>query len=584
MKILKLAKAEVKKIFLRPIIFIVFLALIGTLVVLTLNFKPIPRTETKITAQGLNIQSAYNAFLNETNKNGKTQIEKILIDQRDEILEFLTKIESGSQLQQFKDKIRNAEVSMNFVHNAVVGYKSVPADYTLQEVKDAFATLKSDCESVVVFMDGVLSEQITFYISEKDFEFVKNFFQKIANNIPNNFANPDTQFVDLNNFLKTNFDFNQITPITTNLKVFPVTTESFSEVLTKYSSNILDETNYANTSPALNGLANQIADFVSKKSESTKEEDFITLGTYFSNYKSLATMASIVLKNEFQIAMAGDKTDNELRKYIGFSDYNGYILKQEAKLYSYLIENNSFDYNYLLPFSYNRNSGQTTNAFDFTVYAMQILSLVIAIFSIFIASGTIATEQANGTMKMIAIRPYSRSKIVLSKFLSCLVFATIITTIALITSFTVGFISYGIDQTTVLTIFDATNIVPLNAFLLLLIYFGSTLLNIFFYVAIALFLSVLVRSNTVSVIISMLIYAVSLIASIYLFKFSWFVFLPMAHFDLYKYFGATVNTGEFFSFILPLNASFDLSLSVLVSVILVTLLLSIAIFRKRNIA
>ena len=278
------------------------------------------------------------------------------------------------------------------------------------------------------------------------------------------------------------------------------------------------------------------------------------------------------------------ETDKEIIEYIGFSNYNSYIYKQAFAKNEYLIENGEFDYNYLTPFSFNINSGEKTNCFDFIVFSMQILTPVIIVFLIFVASSTIATELSTGTMKMLAIRPYNRTKIILAKFLSCIALMLVLILMAFAITSVIGLIVYGIGPTSVLTVFNASKVIVLNAFVVLLLYFLSCVINCTFFISLALLFSVLLKSNIVSVILSLLTFVFTIISNSLLYNNTWFNYLPFAHFDLYKYFGATANTGQFFGFSITIGSNFVISIIYICALIFISLVTSVIVFRKRNIA
>lgn len=74
-----------------------------------------------------------------------------------------------------------------------------------------------------------------------------------------------------------------------------------------------------------------------------------------------------------------------------------------------------------------------------------LLSLV-TLFTIIVAAGIIANEFKWGTIKLLLIRPISRTKILLSKYISVLLFALWTLLFVLVLSFIVGAIFFGINS------------------------------------------------------------------------------------------------------------------------------------------
>jgi ABC-2 type transport system permease protein len=71
---------------------------------------------------------------------------------------------------------------------------------------------------------------------------------------------------------------------------------------------------------------------------------------------------------------------------------------------------------------------------------------IISLFTIIVAAGAIANEFKWGTIKLLLIRPISRTKILLSKYVSVLVFAVIMLIFLYVLSFIVGSVLFGIDS------------------------------------------------------------------------------------------------------------------------------------------
>ena len=417
-------------------------------------------------------------------------------------------------------------------------------------------------------------------MSLSDFDTLSKFFEGIAKNIPSVFVNPDVQFPQINNFLSENYNFKQISEITQNLKVFEINQEKYDELIQNFYTEIYPTDNQTK----LGKLFEEIKDFALVNSDSTLPEDFEKFNNLVSNYKSIVVMSSNALKNGWIVQLAGNKSDNELHEFIGFANYNSYIYKQEVAKNEYLLKIGKFDYQFLEPMSFNRNSGEKTNVFDFLVFAMQIVSFVLAIIVIFVASGTVATELSNGTMKMLAIRPYSRNKIILAKFLACIMFMIMMVLMAFVISFAVGFFTYGIGATNVLVVFNSSKVIEMNVFVVTILYLLSCILNLIFYISLSILVSILFKSNVISVIVGLLTYGISIIFNALLYAKNWMVYLPFAHFDLFKYFGSVVNNGDFFGFSLANGGTFTISIIYLLICILLNIFASTFIFRKRNIA
>ncbi len=580
MKIFKLANAELKKIFFRPIMWVVFFVLVGSLVLLSFVFKPQEKNSSSVYLGGLNVQDCYEEFLNDNNANGKTKLDQMLIETKEQLTQKISLSENDYQLNKLKDSIAFAENAMTQLNLTVVKYYKSPKEATTNEVKTCFSNLQQKSNDVLNVLTEI-KNNIAFYISNDNFETINSFFTRISKNIPNSFVNPEKQFSEINNYLSNNFNFSSISNITLNLKSFPVSQDAMEETFYNYYYNILDNT--PNSSAKLNLLFEDIKKYVSENSTKTDQQNLKEINSMFSKYKSVVNMSCKVLNDKYKILSSSNINEKEISNYISFEFFDSYNTKQELTKNTYLISNSLYDYEFLDPFSFNTCSGQTKNAFDFTIFAMQILTIIIAIFAIFIAGSTIAGEYNSGTLKMLAIRPYSRSKIIVSKFLACVLFTFIILVLAFVSAFLVGLISYGTSITQVLVVFNANKVVIMNAYLLMLIYFLSLLINLIFYISLAILLSTLFKSSTLSVLTSFIIYLVGFLTYSLLYTKAWFAFLPFAHLDFYKYFGVTANTG-FLGFNITLGTNVTFSILYLLISTLIFLTASTFIFRKKNIA
>ncbi len=581
MKIFKLANAELKKIFFRPIMWVVFFVLVGSLVLLSFIFKPQEKSNSTIFFGGLNVQDCYDEFLNDNNANGKTKLDQMLIETKEQLTQKISLAENDAQLNKLKDFIAFAENAMTQLNLTTVKFYKSPKEATVNDVKLCFYNLQQKSNDVLNILTEIRNN-IAFYISTENFETINTFFTRISKNIPNTFANPEKQFSEINNYLLNNFNFNSISSITLNLKSFPVSNDAMEDTFYNYYYNILD-TNNTNSSSKLNLIFKDINEYVAVNSTKTEPLYLKEINSLFSKYKSVVNMSCKVLQDKYKLLSSSNISDKEIANYISFEYFDAYNTKQELTKNTFLISNSLYDYEFLDPFSFNTCSGQTKNAFDFTIFAMQILTIIIAIFAIFIAGSTIAGEYNSGTLKMLAIRPYSRSKIVISKFLSCVLFTIIILTLAFVSSLLVGLISYGTSITKVLVVFNASKVVVMNAYVLLFVYFISLLLNLIFYISLALLLSTVFKSSTLSVLTSFIVYLVGFLTSSLLYSKAWFAILPFAHLDFYKYFGVVANTG-FLGFNITIGTNITFSLLYIIIASIIFLLSSTFIFRKRNIA
>ena len=164
---------------------------------------------------------------------------------------------------------------------------------------------------------------------------------------------------------------------------------------------------------------------------------------------------------------------------------------------------------------------------------------IIVIYVITVAASTITGEQANGTLKMLAIRPYNRSKLLGGKLLSTLLIGILLIIVSAVATLAVGGISYGFASNPVLMVFNATSACAMSPALLYFIYLLTLVVEMAFFVLLALAISMLFKSQIASVAISILVYFGTIVLNMLLGNASWLKILPFTNINLYKYFGSS---------------------------------------------
>ena len=155
------------------------------------------------------------------------------------------------------------------------------------------------------------------------------------------------------------------------------------------------------------------------------------------------------------------------------------------------------------------------------------------------AAGTVAGEQSAGTMKLLAIRPFSRNKLLASKMLAVFAVGAILLLVSSLATLVVGGISYGFASASMLVILDSTLSLPMAPFWVYVLAFLTMLLEILFYASLSIFISTVFKSNIGAVTVSILLFFVSLVLNIVAVNVPILRFLPFTNVNLFKYFGAS---------------------------------------------
>ena len=569
-KIFRLAAAEFNKIFYRPSIFILTALLIVTLVLTNLLYSPSQNT-TKLSYSGQSVSAVYQEFHSSANTINKSSIDNSIETLYNQIEDQFSSIERDDKLTNLQNRVYEI---YSYITNDLREDQISASTGGSESFIAIFNELKQMCSDLMSYLATLQSETLNFYLTVNNYNTIYNEIEDLYDAIPQNFDAYRTveDFIDLANSIRRGFPLSSSRQIVANLQKLSIDPDTYYELIQTY---------YTNAKLTLNDVYNaQIETFLDEHFESTDEEDIKQMNEYIAEYYSYADMNMTVLENKFMLLRIGDKSDTDLENLIGYTEVSKYALNEQNTIYDYLLENEDFEYNYLTSFNFNVASGATSNAYDYTVYTMQILSVLIIVFTIFYACSSIAGDQASGTMKMIAIRPYTRNKLFAGKYLSCVMFGIMLMLISTVASFVVGIIMYGLPMTSCLVVFNSSSVISIHPILLLLLYLLSLFVNLLFYISLAMFICLLFKSNTLSVFLTTIIYAAQIVLS-GLVGSAWLKYTPFGHFDLYKYFGNS-HLGMFSMNILP-DSNFLTSAIVLGLMIVIFNSLSHLIFKRRDI-
>lgn len=276
-------------------------------------------------------------------------------------------------------------------------------------------------------------------------------------------------------------------------------------------------------------------DFFNSKNSADLEKMIYTI----SKQKDLSTNTKDLFNAEINNYFLGNIANDDINKLYGFdfSNYNNYENQENIAKLRYLIDHGSYNFEYNEVFSNDYTSGAKESAYDFTFFVLSLSVVFITIFSIFMITNLIASENDNGTIKMILTRPYKRYKIVTGKMLATLSFACVFVLFITIVAFCTGWGLFGANMTNVLAVFSAKYAMSINPLLLMLIYMISCILKITFFIVLATMITVLCKSFPFSIIVNFLTYAVIFILNILLGGYGWYAYVPFGELMFFNYFG-----------------------------------------------
>lgn len=224
----------------------------------------------------------------------------------------------------------------------------------------------------------------------------------------------------------------------------------------------------------------------------------------------------------------------------------------------------------------NFSTNEEYSAWDFVADSIQLLSLA-GLFTIIIAAGIVANEFNWGTIKLLLIRPLSRIKILLSKYLTVLLFGFLSIFIIFVFSFILGTILFGLPEETYPYLFYSNGVVKEQSILMHLIsFYGLNSISLFMLTTMAFMISSVFRNSSLAIGISIfLMFMGNTVTLLLANRFDWAKYLLFANTDLTQYFEGT-----------PLVSGMTLSFSISMLVIYFVVFISLAfwVFRKRDVA
>lgn len=278
------------------------------------------------------------------------------------------------------------------------------------------------------------------------------------------------------------------------------------------------------------------------------------------NYKSIAVQNyRMYMGNYIQSSQGKNLTDEDK------SEINGYL--ENANLYKYDL--------------YNDTEYQNTATANYTFQNSIGTYIAIIVMVVVIVAGVSISEEFNkGTVKLLLVRPYSRTKILISKLIAVFITMLITTVAILLLQFIIGGIVYGFGTYMMNVVqfdFTTNSIITLNIFAYLGLIFICKLPIFILIGTLAFALSTLFLNSPLAVALPILGYmgsdVINMIAISY--KWDWVKYFVTPNWDLSQYlFGGTPMFSEI---------SIEISITICAIYFVIMLAASIVSFKKRNI-
>ena len=227
------------------------------------------------------------------------------------------------------------------------------------------------------------------------------------------------------------------------------------------------------------------------------------------------------------------------------------------------------------------------NMADYMGFVLTLCAFVIIVSISIMGAISVNSEFVSGTMRMIATKPFKKSKIITSKISATLLYGLILLILSFIVSFIMGGIAYGFATPAVLLIINASIALECNVMIELLIFLLTLIIQVVLFASLAVLLSTIINNKIVAATISCILYFVSIIFNIVNVNIA---FLPFTNINLWKYFGGSFLLNDNKNFFAMLFNSTPIATNTIIlniiSFILFTIIAQIVtfiIFKKKEI-
>ncbi|MFD2658063.1 ABC transporter permease [Gracilibacillus thailandensis] len=205
------------------------------------------------------------------------------------------------------------------------------------------------------------------------------------------------------------------------------------------------------------------------------------------------------------------------------------------------------------------------------------LSMIISLFTIIVAAGIISNEYRWGTIKLLLIRPISRTKILFSKFVSVLLFSITMLVFLFIISLVIGAIFFGINGWNPSIVQMGTDgVEEVSIFAEIFTQYGLNMVNLVMMATFAFMISTIFRSSAMAIGLAIFLMFTGNSIIGFVAEYDWAKYILFANTNLNQYFGSGSPVMD--------GMTLGFSITVLVVYFVLFLLVSWFTFTKRDIA
>lgn len=295
-------------------------------------------------------------------------------------------------------------------------------------------------------------------------------------------------------------------------------------------------------------------------------------------------------KTILSITETYEKSNYENFYKYNLDSFNRYKTNETITKDAYYINNNIYENSFLNNFAFGQKSSTgDTNLYDFMYFTLEICAVIIMIFAVMLVCSLITGETESGTIKLLLVRPYKRSKIITAKLFATLFFVLTFMAFSFVITFVGGYFLYGMPTGSILAVFNASEAFTISPLAMIIIDAFTLLLDIIFFVILALMIAILCKNYAASISTVLVVIILNYALNIVFGGTFWYTVLPGMNMHLFKYFGNAFigeGTGMILQSVLitSIESSMTFTFSILANIAYMIIAIAIAysVFQKRD--
>ena len=480
---------------------------------------------------------------------------------------------------------------VNLINEKTQAYSHIVINYPQPSYENQYYRNLNDLKTTVTnteaYIKTLVNDKYTLvFIKKQEYEDLTKAFTSVISYL-NSFDDPA-------NASSTKTKHEQHKEIIANIEKIKI-----QNLISTFASNlehylVKDETikNLAKTltekvEPLKEGLIKSI-NTANKDANSSDLKKIANLNDLITSYRVLALNSETMVNNTLDLEATSQFGSTQINEYFKYDKFNTYEANENLSKAYYYVSNGVYNHHYADVFAFNKNSETKTTALDFMYFSMCIATVIISAFAILMASSLMASEYDSGTVKLLAMRPFKRWKILSGKLMATMFFVLVFILFSSIISFVAGICMYPLNTAPILAVINGSTAFAINPILLMLINIASCIFEVLFYTVLALSISTIFRSYTAAISFSFITFILAFTFNILFGGAFWYSYIPFINTSFFKFFGGsflTTQTGlinDFFSPVLLSNANLFISLGIYFATTTILWIVTHIIFKARD--